>query len=130
MKLLLSCLLLLPAAAYSQGIQDVHEVARTTQTIVQSFSLAANAIANAASSTSSGTLTGAFAIEIYNPVGNSTLNVGFDVCLSTTSSHVCYGREVPAGTGVYYAVPPAVKPLRVRSQKTDGSQIITVTQFK
>lgn len=131
MKLLLSILMLLPALAYSQvGVQDVHEVARSTQTIVQSFSLSANAIANAASSTSSGTLAGAFAIEIYNPIGNSTLNVSFDNCLSTTSSSVCYGREVPAGVGVYYAVSPGTKPLRVRSQNTSAAQIVTVTQFK
>lgn len=131
MKILLTLLMGLPALSYAQvGIQDVHEVAKSTQTIVQSFSLAANAIANAASSTSSGTLLGSFAIEIYNPIGNSTLNVGFDNCLSTTSSNVCYGREVAAGTGVYYAVAPNTKPLRVRSQNTSSAQIITVTQFK
>lgn len=135
MKLLFAALLAwaawLPMSIEAQvGIQDVHEVAKSTQTITQSISIAANAIASAAAATSSGTLNGAFAIELYNPIGNSTLNVGFDVSLSTTSTSVWYGREVAAGTGVYYAVSPGTKPLRVRSQNTSAAQIVTITQFK
>lgn len=131
MKLLLTLLMALPALSYGQaGIQDVHEVAKSTQTITQTFTVGIGSIAVAQSATSSGSLNGSFAVEVYNPIGNSTLNVGFDVSLSTNINSPFYGREVAAGTGVYYATPSGNRPLYIKSQSTSAVQKVTVTQFK
>ena len=120
-----------PAAAQS-NIQYVREVALSTNTITQTISLCvANGADDVTARTSSGTLAGAFAVEVYNLAGStSTINCGQDVSLSTASTSVWYGREVPAGVGVYYAVPPSTRKTRCMTQNSSGCTQVTITQFK
>lgn len=131
MKYLLLLLFAAPAAAQS-GVQNVHEVALTSSTIVQSINVcASDGALNVTNATSSGTLAGSFAVEIFNPAAStSTVNAGFDLSLSTNILSAWYGREIPAGTGVYFAVPPSIKPIRVMTQNSSGCTRITVSQFK
>lgn len=101
MRYLLGLFLLIPCAASAQqGIQNVHEVALSTSSITQTISIGTTAL-DVAATTSSGTVSGAFAIEVYNVAGSSqTINCGFDQAVSTSKASVWYGREVPPGVGV------------------------------
>ena len=101
MKYLIGLLLLLPVAAKAQqGIQNVHEVATSTQSITQTISVCNTAI-DVAAATSSGTLAGAFAIEVYNVSASTQIVVcGFDPMLSSTITSPWYGRELAAGVGM------------------------------
>lgn len=124
----------LPAAAQS-GVQNVHEVALTTTSITQTISLCqGGGVAGAVdvtATTSSGTLAGAFAIEVYNLASSTvTINCGQDLSLSTNSSSAWYGREVPPGIGVYYAVPPSTRKTYCKTQDSAGCSRATITQFK
>ena len=121
----------LPAAAQS-GVQNVHEVALTTTTITQTISLCASGGAvDVTAATSSGTLAGAFAIEVYNLASSTvTINCGQDVSLSTAAGSAWYGREIPAGVGVYYAVPPSTRKTRCMTQNSGGCTRVTITQLK
>jgi hypothetical protein len=118
-----------PAGAQA-GVQNVHEVALTTSTIVQSVSVSTGATgADVARATSSGTLAGYFAIEVYNPTASGgTLVCGFDISLSGTLSSAWYGREIAAGSGVYWAVPSNRK-LYCLSLAAAPTRA-TITQFK
>ena len=120
-----------PAAAQS-NVQNVHEVALTTQTITQTINICnTNGALDVTAATSSGTLAGAFAIEVYNLAGStSTVNCGQDVSLSTNVYSAWYGREVPAGIGVYYAVPPSTRKTRCMTQNSGGCTRVTITQLK
>lgn len=130
MKYLLAIFILTPCAASSQ-ITNVHEVATSTNSITQTMSLCASGgAANIASLTSSGTLSGSFAIEAYNPIASTnTINCGFDQALSSAILNGWYGRELPAGVGVYWAI-PSNKILRCITQNSSGCTRVTVTQFK
>lgn len=121
----------IPAAAQS-GVQNVHEVALTTTTITQTINICASGGAvDVTAATSSGTLAGAFAIEVYNiGASTNTVNCGQDVSLSTNAYSAWYGREVPAGVGVYYAVPPSTRKTRCMTQNSGGCTRVTITQFK
>lgn len=114
------------------GVQNVHEVALTTTTITQTINLcAANGADDVTARTSSGTLAGAFAIEVYNLAGSTnTINCGQDVSLSTASTSPWYGREIAAGIGVYYAVPPSTRKTRCMTQNSSGCTRVTITQLK
>lgn len=131
MKYLLSLFLLIPCVSNAQqGIQNVHEVATSTGSIVQTMSVSSQTVTGVAVNTSSGTLLGAFAIEVYNLQANSkTVNCGFDLSLSSTSSSAWYGREVPPGVGVYFAV-PSYRTLYCLTQDVTAATRVTVTQFK
>jgi hypothetical protein len=121
----------LPAAAQS-GVQNVHEVALTTQTITQTINLCASGGAvDVTAATSSGTLAGAYAIEVYN-IGASTvtINCGQDVALSTDTNSDWYGREAAAGIGLFYAVPPSTRKTRCMTQNSSGCTRVTITQLK
>jgi hypothetical protein len=113
-------------------VQNVHEVALTTQTITQTINLCASGgRTDVTAATSSGTLSGAFAIEVYNPaVSTSTINCGQDVALSTAVTSVWYGREIPAGIGLYYAVPPSTRKTWCMTQNSGGCTRVTITQLK
>ena len=112
-----------------QGIQNVHEVAITTSTITQTINVC-NTVLDVAAATSSGTLAGAWAIEAFNIAASTvSINCGFDTSLSTNAYSAWYGREVPAGVGVYWAV-PVVRKLRCLSQNPGGCTRVTITQFK
>ena len=128
---LLSLASALPAAAQS-GVQNVHEVALTTTTITQTISLCASGGAvDVTAATSSGTLAGAFAIEVYNLASSTvTINCGQDVALSTAAGSAWYGREGPAGVGVYSAVPPSTRKTRCMTQNSSGCTRATITQLK
>lgn len=120
-----------PAAAQS-NVQNVHEVALTTTTITQTINICnSDGALDVTAATSSGTLAGAFAVEVYNLAGSTnTINCGQDVSLSTNSSSAWYGREVPAGVGVYYAVPPSTRKTRCMTQNSGGCTRATITQLK
>lgn len=131
MKYLLGLILFIPCMARAQqGVQVVHEVATSTNSITQTINLLAATVTDVATTTSSGTLGGYFAIEAYNPAtSTSTVNCGFDLSLSTTIGNAWYGREVPAGVGVYFAVLSPRK-LYCMTQNSVGATRLTVTQFK
>src|SRR3990167_7145171 len=106
----LAWLAYLPMSLSAQ-VSVVREVAQSTSTVVHTVSISSGnpgpAIArvDVAAESSTGTVSGYWAIEVYNLAANTvTLNCGFDVCLSTTSSSACYGREVPPGVGVLWQV--------------------------
>ena len=122
---------LTPMAVRAQAIQDVHEVARSTETRVQPISLcAAHGADHVVSRTSSGPLSGAWAVEVFNTAtATSTVNCGTDVSVSTNVYSVWYGREVPAGVGVYWAV-TTKQTLRCMTQNSGGCTQVTITQLK
>lgn len=134
MKYLISAFLALcvSSASAQSNVQNVHEVALTTTTITQTISLCASGGAtDVTAATSSGTLAGAWAVEVYNlAASTNTLNCGQDVSLSSTSTSAWYGREVPAGIGVYYAIPPSTRKTYCITQNIAGCTRATVTQFK
>lgn len=128
MKFLFLFLALLPCSISAQVV-DMHEVAKSTETRVQSVNVC-NVTLDVANATSSGTLSGAFAIEVYNvAAATNTINCGFDANLSTNVYSAQYGREVPAGVGVYWGVISKRK-LYCLSQNSAGCTRATVTQFK
>lgn len=130
MKYLLALLLIPCVSRAQQGVQNMHEVALTTSTIVQTISVSSQPAMDVANATSSGTLAGYYAIEVYNLAANTkTLNCGFDPMVSTVTTSVWYGREVPAGVGVYFAV-PSYKKLYCISQSVTGTTTATITQLK
>lgn len=119
-----------------QGIQNVHEVALSTNSITQTLALCASSggscsgSCDVAQNTSSGTLSGSFAIEVYNPsASTSTINCGFDPMVSTAATSVWYGREVTAGSGVYWAKQSGRK-LYCMTQNSSGCTYATITQMK
>ena len=121
----------LPASAQS-NVQNVHEVALSSSSITQTINLCnTGGATNVTAATSSGTVGGAFAVEIYNPAAStSTLNCGQLVNVSSAVTNSWYGREIPAGVGVYYAVPPSTKPIFCITQNAIGCTRATITQFK
>ena len=131
--MIVSILLSVAVTASAQsGVQNVHEVATSTQSITQTINLcASDGAADVTAATSSGTLAGAFAVEVYNVAASTnTINCGQDTSLSISTSSVWYGREVLAGTGVYYAVPPSTRKTRCMTQNSSGCTRVTITQFK
>lgn len=121
------------SASAQSNVQNVHEVALTTTTITQTISLCANNGADDVTArTSSGTLAGAFAIEVFNIAASTdSIVCGQDVALSSASTSVWYGREVTAGTGLYYAVPPSTRKTRCMTKNSvAGCTQVTITQFK
>lgn len=135
MKYLLGLFLLVPCAAYAQqGIQNVHEVATTTTTIIQTANLCAQTATGlsvaVASNMSSGTLSGYFAAEVYNlAASTNTIVCGFDAATSSSPASSFYGREVPAGVGVYWAV-PSYRTLYCATTNNLGCTRYTLTQLK
>lgn len=130
MKYLISLFLLVPCAVKAQVVNPVQEVAISTNSIIQTISVASQTVTDVAATTSSGTLSGYFAIEVYNLAANTnTLNCGFDVSLSTINTSAWYGREVPAGVGIYFAV-PSYRKLYCQTQSTTASTRATITQIK
>lgn len=121
----------LPAAAQS-GVQNVHEVALSTQSITQTINLCnSGGATDVTAATSSGTLAGAYAIEVYNlAASTNTIVCGQDAALSSAPSSAWYGREVPAGIGVYYAVPPSTRKTRCFTLNSGGCTRATISQFK
>jgi len=132
MKLLTGFFLLalVPSCSADNPI-PVHEVATSTASITQTCSLCVtDGVKDIAAKTSSGTLAGYFAIEVYNPSSSTnTVNCGFDLSLSTQIGSVWYGREVPAGVGVYFAAQSGRK-LYCETQNSVGCTQLTITQMK
>lgn len=126
-------LLLTAAPAGAQGnIQYVREVALSTNTITQTVNLCdTSGAADITAATSSGTLAGSFAIEVFN-IAASTVTVccGQDIMLSTNTNSAWYGREIAAGVGVMYAVPPSTRKTYCMTKNASGCTRVTVTQFK
>lgn len=129
MRYLLWLFLASPAVAQS-NFQNVHEVAGSTNTITQTVAVTSQTYVDVANATSSGTVSGYFGIEVYNPSASaSTIVCGFDVSLSTLVANAWYGRELPAGIGVYWAV-PSYRKLYCQTLSVTASTRVTVTQFK
>lgn len=92
----------IPAVAQS-GVQNVHEVATSTNSITQTISICGTTPIDVAAETSSGTLAGHFAIEVFNVAASSqTVVCGFDSSVSRDVTSVWYGREVAPGTGTIW----------------------------
>lgn len=130
MKYLL-LLLLCPNAFAQSNVQNVHEVATSTGSITQTINVCATSKAiDVAATTSSGTLAGAFAIEVYN-LASSTNSVicGPNIAVSTDPFNAFYGREVPAGVGVYWGITSARK-LYCWTANLLGCTRATITQLK
>ena len=66
-----------PVAAQS-NVQNVHEVATSTSSLVQTIDVSTTAT-DVAATTSSGTLLGYYQIEVYSVAGSTTINCGFDI---------------------------------------------------
>ena len=123
-------ILLLAVSAQAQNTTDVHEVAKSTQTQIQTISISSSAAIDVEAQMSSAPTSGYFALEVYNLSGNTpTLNCSFDVCVSTDSTNACYGREIAPGNGVYWAVGRNRK-LRCRTQSTTAATRATISVFK
>ena len=118
-------------AGAQANVQVVHEVAQSTNTIVQSISLCqGDGALNVVSATSSGTLAGHFGVEVYNlTASTNTVNCGFDLSLSTSANSAWYGREVLAGTGVLWQK-LSKRILYCMTQNSGGCTRLTITQIK
>lgn len=130
MKYILFALLTLTGveASAQSNVQVVHEVAQSTNSITQTISVCNTAI-DVAATTSSGTLAGAFSIEVYN-VGASTqiVNCGFDPSLSATVTNAWYGREVPPGVGMVWQ--KLTNRILYCINAIAGCSRVTITQMK
>ena len=134
MKSIILLFALASSAWSQQGFFNIHEVALTTATIrtVNITTGTAGVIdaVDAALQTSSGTLVGYFAIEIFNPAANTdTVVASFDTLISTALSSQYYGREIAPGTGLYLAV-PRYRTLYVATKSAAVATRVTVSQFK
>lgn len=116
-----------PVAAQS-NVQNVHEVATSTSSLVQTIDVSTTAT-DVAATTSSGTLLGYYQIEVYSVAGSTTINCGFDISVSTISTSAWYGREVAAGTGVTFTA-PSYRKLYCRTQNATTATRATITQYK
>ena len=137
MKLIISFILLFPiqVSAQQYAAPIFHEVATSQSNVVRTISLCNNGTPtnsgiNVTSQTSTGTIAGYFAVELYNPVSStSTINCGFDTGVSTSIYTTSYGRELPPGAGVIYQVSQNNIPYCLTQNGTGCTQL-TVTQFK
>lgn len=138
MRYLISLLFLVPVCAHAQqGTQNVHIVYSSTNTIIQTATLCVTDGATIITAkTSSGTLAGYQAIEVYNPDTSTTTAVcGFDPMLSTQTWSAWYGIEistvganVPNVSRFFYT--PSSSPLYCETKNSSGCQPITVIQYK
>lgn len=89
--------------------------------------------------TSTGTIAGAFAVEVYNlAASTNTLNCGLDVSVSSASTSAWYGREVLAGLGVVWQYRQGtgsvggtkLQKVYCMTQNATGCTRATITQFK
>lgn len=126
-----AALLFLSVPGFAQSnVQNVHEVATSTNTIIQTVAVTSQTYVDVANITSSGTLSGYFGIEVYNPASSAaTIVCGFDVMLSTLVANAWYGREIGAGLSVYWGV-PSYRKLYCQTLSTTASTRVTVTQIK
>lgn len=131
--ILLAILSLLGVSASAQSnVQNVHEVAFSTKTLTQTINLCnSGGATDVTAGTSSGTIVGAYALEVYNlAASTNTIVCGQDVMLSSQPSSAWYGREIPAGIGLFYAIPPATRKTYCFTLNSGGCTRVTVTQFK
>ena len=129
MKSLILLFALATSASAQQGFTNVHEVALTTSTIIQSIALGTTTT-DVAAGISSGVVSGYFGVEVYNQSSSSsTIVCGFDPSLSTAVGNIWYGRQVPAGIGVYYGVGNNRR-LRCAGTQASGTVPVTITIFK
>ena len=106
--------------------------------VVQSALLDTGKATDVTAATSSGTINGTWAVEVYNNSSTSTINCGFSPSVSNSSMTAAglawYGREVLPKIGMYWAFrqgkgSPA-KNVYCKPQAVDGATVVTVTQFK
>ena len=127
-QLLLLAFLSLPASLHAQAVTNVHEVATSSVSVVRSIYVCATPI-DVVAATSTGTINGSFAVEVYNIAASTlTVNCGFDASVSAASTSANYGREVAAGSGVYWGV--AVPARKVWCVGSTGCTRVTITQLK
>lgn len=133
MKYLSFLLIIMATSAMAQSnVQNVHEVALSTGTITQTINICGSqGVIDVAAATSSGTLAGAFAIEVYNlSTSTSIINCGQDPATSTNTLSTWYGREILPGVGIYYAIPVSTRKTRCGTQNASGCTRVTITQLK
>ena len=135
MKLLFACIVgwvaWLPMSTYAQyqthPVQEVAQHHANAQTI---SICASNSPLNVTGATSSGTLTGSFAVEVYNLAASTvTLNCGFDPTVSTASASGLYGREVAAGVGQLFQIRLPQILVYCGTQNSAGCTRATITQL-
>ena len=125
--LIVAAIAIFPSKAKAQTV--VHEVAQSSTTAIQTINICGTPL-DVGLNTSSGTLVGRFAIEVYNlAASTNTINCGFDVAISTANNNAFYGREVVAGNGVTWQV-DGKRILYCMTQNNLGCTRATITQLK
>ena len=119
------------AQAQQQVVQEVAQI----DGVIQTVNVASQTATDVTAAMSSGTIAGAFAVEVYNfNAATSTLNCGFSPSVSTVTTSAWYGREVIAGAGVLWQLRQGIgSPIRkiyCLTQNTTGITRATVTQMK
>lgn len=128
--LLVGLIALAKTAAAQTNDLIVHEVGVSTRSVVRTVSVCATVL-DVTNATSSGTVAGAFSIEIYNiAASTNTINCGYDASVSTDSTSANYGREIVAGQGVVWQVELPNRLPRCLSQNSSGCTRTTITQIK
>lgn len=118
---------LLASPAFAEW--EVHEVANR-DAVSQTISVSSYTRTNVTSATSTGTVSGAFLVEVYNTDSSDVLNCGFSVSLSTISSEAWYGREVRPLTGVTFQINPSALTVYCMTQDVAATTRATITQLK
>ena len=124
-------LLAINAQAQQLVVQEVAMLDGNIQTV----NVASQTATDMTAATSTGTIAGAFAVEIYNINGSTnTINCGFSPSVSTVTTSGWYGREVLAGSAMTWqlrqGIGSPVKKVYCLTQNTGGITRATVTQMK
>lgn len=126
-KYFLAGLLLTATSAFA--IMEVHEVANH-EAVSQTIDVSSVTPTNMTSATSSGTLAGAFQVEIYNVSVTSPISCGFSSSVSTISSEAWYGREITMKKEHLFQINPSTISVFCLTHSTNTSTRATVTQFR
>lgn len=130
----LAMVLVLAGIGVAQQFQ-VQEVA-SVDGVIQTIAICDNeGSLDVTADTSSGTVAGAFAVEVFNLAASTdTLNCGFSPSVSSATTSAWYGREVAPGIGVIWqlrqSIGTPVKKVYCRTQDTNGCTSATITQLK
>jgi len=128
---------LLASLVMAQQDFTVQEVA-FRDIVIQSVLLDTGKATDVTAATSSGTLSGVWAVEVYNTSSTGTVQCGFSPSVTSSSQTAAglawYGREILPKVGMYWAFrqgkgSPA-KNVYCKPQAVDGGTVVTVTQVK
>lgn len=119
--------------------QSVQETANQDGNVQSVNICASGGAVDVTAATSTGTISGAFAVEVYNlAASTSTLNCGFTLNVTSASTNAWYGREIPAGVGIYFGLrqnivstaTAGLRKLYCMTQNSSGCTRATITQVK